>query len=184
MTTDDNGKVKMSEIPVELTAGMRSQQVRFAWEMAWSDNRTQSAINAGYSEASAHSRGSRLAKLDKVDRIVQWLRERVADMVEVDVQYVISNLQTVIQEGMKPIPVMAPGGRETGYVRMADAPSAVRSLELLGRYQRMWEGEIKQETNVVVGVQHAGDTMTQERWEDMVSKYAKPATAHSHESSQ
>lgn len=171
MTRNGDRKISLAEIPVELTAGVREKMVRFAWELAWTDNQTQSAENAGYTKASAPTQGSRLARNSKVQNIVQWLRERASEMVEVDVDFVLNNLIGVVQEGMKPVPIMKPGGRESDHTKMADAPSAVRALELLGRYNRMWDGEIKQETHVKVGVANVTDAMSEDQWEALAKRY-------------
>lgn len=181
----DNGetKISMRSIPQELTVGMKDKHIRFAFEYAWSDNKRQSAVIAGYSERSADNQGNRLGKNEKVQMVVQWLRERASELVEVDANYIVERLMLVVSEGIKPLPVMAPGGRDTGHTRMADPASSVRALELLGRYKSMWEGEARVETNVVVGVQTGAsdDTMTEAQWSTLATKYLGNVTGHRHD---
>ena len=110
-----------------------------------------------------------MKKRADVEAVVLYIREALIGRVEVDVDYILSNLQNVVKEGMKQLPLKGPGGRESGNSRMADAPSAVRALELLGRYQSMWDGEVKVDQSRTLVL---GDTaMTGERWDEMAEKY-------------
>lgn len=58
---------------------MTKQQERFAIEYAMSGNATQSAKNAGYSEATAYSQGQRLLKNVEVAEKIESVKTQMAE---------------------------------------------------------------------------------------------------------
>lgn len=170
MGIEEQETVEEIHIPKHLTQGMQHKHVLYAIEYFKSDNMTQSAVVAGYSEKGAPNQGSRLAKREDIKAITQWLGERAVQEVGLEVSWVIDNLRIVVLSGMKELPIRGPGGVETGGARMADAPSAVRALELLGRYKSMWQGDTQVDVKQQVAVL-GGASTGEHDWQEMVDRY-------------
>ena len=170
MDIKEQESVEVVDIPTHLTQGMQHKHVLYAIEWFKTDNMTQSAVAAGYSSKSAPTQGRRLSKRDDVQAIAQWLGERAIQEVGLEASWVIDNLRQVVLSGMTELPIRGPGGVETGGTRMADAPSAVRALELLGRYKSMWQGDAQVDVKQQVAVL-GGSATEPEEWGRMVERY-------------
>lgn len=74
---------------------MNAKQEKFAMEYAREPNATQAAINAGYSERSAHSHGYRLLKDDEIRARIAELTTEFSGPHEIDAERVIKELSHI-----------------------------------------------------------------------------------------
>ncbi|MCK5642410.1 MAG: terminase small subunit [Gammaproteobacteria bacterium] len=160
-------------IPTHFTATMKPKHVKFAIHYAETGNATQSAIISGSSAGASRSYGSKMAKRDDVRELVEFVRQAIISQSELNPEYVIDKLREVIKRGMTGVEIKGPGGKGTGVFRMSDAASVVRSLELIGRYHGMWEGDgPKVDVDVQVGVANLADgSASAPDWDAMVERY-------------
>ena len=133
-------------------ANLTPKQQRFVEEYLIDLNATQAAIRAGYSERTAQEQSSRLLSNVMVQDAVQKAQKKVSERTEITQDYVLSNIQKVIERCMQqeavqardgsPLLVEGPEGdlaclfefKETG---------ALKGLELLGKHLGMFKDKIE-----------------------------------------
>ena len=98
------------------------RQARFVDEYLIDLNATQAAIRAGYSEKTAYSQGQRLLKKVEVAFVLEKERQKRAEKVEIDQEWVIKGLIQNIEFG-----------RSVG-----QAGAVNRTYELLGKHLDMF----------------------------------------------
>lgn len=109
-------------------------------------NATQAAIRVGYSAKTAKQQGSRLLTDVDVRAAVDAAQQDRSERTKVTADYVLTNLQEVLERCMQRAPVMVREGRDM--VQLVDeqgrnvwefnANGANKSLELLGKHLAMW----------------------------------------------
>lgn len=142
----------MSKIWSLLMANLTPKQQRFVEEYLIDLNATQAAIRSGYSEKTAQEQSSRLLSNVMVQDAVQKAQKKVSERTEITQDYVLSNIQKVIERCMQqeavqardgsPLLVEGPEGdlaclfefKETG---------ALKGLELLGKHLGMFKDKIE-----------------------------------------
>lgn len=133
-------------------ANLTPKQQRFVEEYLIDLNATQAAIRAGYSEKTAQEQSSRLLSNVMVQDAVQEAQNKLSERTEITQNYVLENIQKVVERCMQqeavrardgsPLLVEGPEGdlaclfefKETG---------ALKGLELLGKHLGMFKDKIE-----------------------------------------
>lgn len=102
--------------------GLNPKQERFVAEYLVDLNATQAAIRAGYSPRSAHVHAARLLNNDNIRAAVAEKGKKVAENVDITVEFVLSGIKRVIQ--------MAEDRGELN--------PALKGYELLGKHLQMF----------------------------------------------
>jgi phage terminase small subunit len=92
------------------------------------NNATQSAIRAGYSQKTANEQGSRLLANVKIKQAIRAKRLEMAKEVDVRVSEIVAELRAI------------------AFAQEASKPDKLRALELLGRYKAMFIDRHRDET--------------------------------------
>ncbi len=133
-------------------ANLTPKQQRFVDEYLIDLNATQAAIRAGYSEKTAQQIGSENLLKPVIQKAIQEAQNKRAERTEITQDYVLSNIQKVVERCMQheavqardgsPLLVQGPEGdlaclfefKETG---------ALKGLELLGKHLGMFKEKIE-----------------------------------------
>ena len=133
-------------------ANLTPKQQRFVEEYLIDLNATQAAIRAGYSEKTAKSIGQENLTKPDIQKAIEEAQNKRAERTEITQDYVLSNIQKVIERCMQqeavqardgsPLLVQGPEGdlaclfefKETG---------ALGGLELLGKHLGMFKDKIE-----------------------------------------
>lgn len=133
-------------------ANLTPKQQRFVEEYLIDLNATQAAIRSGYSEKTAKEIGSENLTKPNIAKAIEEAQNKRAERTEITQDYVLSNIQKVIERCMQqeavqardgsPLLVQGPEGdlaclfefKETG---------ALRGLELLGKHLGMFKDKIE-----------------------------------------
>lgn len=124
------------------------KQERFAAEYLVDLNATQAAIRAGYSRRTAKQAGAEnLSKPNLKARIDEALAKRAAK-VEVDQQYVITNLVEVVERCLQRRPVYSLSGKQVqdedgNNLWTFNANGANKALESLGKHLGMFTDKVE-----------------------------------------
>lgn len=121
----------------KLPNGLTVQEDAYAQARAQGKTRRQAYLEAGYAtttDAATDSAASRLDRNVKVMERVAELSDRAASKSVLTAQLVHETLLRVIQEGLKPIPVVVKG--EVGE-KCADLPSVVAATKLSAQLLNM-----------------------------------------------
>jgi phage terminase small subunit len=110
-------------------------------------NATESAKKAGYSEKTAYSQGQRLLKHVEVRAYIDDKQNERSEKLELDAEWVLKNLQTVVERSLQSEPVMkwnyeSRQLEETGEYTF-DSNGANRALELVGKHLGMFKDKIE-----------------------------------------
>jgi phage terminase small subunit len=134
------------------STSLSPMQKRFCEEYLLDLNGKQAAIRAGYAAKTAEVQASRLLRNVKVQRRVEELKSKRSQRTNLDGDYVLTRLQTVVDRCMQEAPVMRAGkpvmiSTPSGALAAAytfDAVGATRALDLLGRHIGLFEKDNKQ----------------------------------------
>lgn len=124
---------KITEVPLS------DKQKQFCIEYIKDSNAKQSAIRAGYSKATAESKGSQLLRLVKVKEEIARLRKPLTEEALVTAEYVINVLKEAIEIGTQKKKVVNyrwDDELKDRYEReeyVLDLPNVLKSAELLGK---------------------------------------------------
>lgn len=109
--------------PAEIVElGLTERQKLFCLEFLKDLNATQAMIRAGYSENSADKKQSELTSNEKIQKYINWLRQKRQDKTGVTVDEIVRRLVRIADKAE----------RDDEYT------AALRALELLGRHQAMF----------------------------------------------
>ena len=126
---------------------MTRKQQLFVLEYLRDFNATRSALEAGYSKKTAYSIGNELLKNPEIQQAINTAMKQREQRTEITQDYVISNLQTIVERTMQKKPVMAKGEQlqdeEGNNVWCFDAKNAIKALELLGKHLGMFTEKIQ-----------------------------------------
>lgn len=125
---------------------LNARQQAFVEQYVVDHNATQAAIRAGYAESGAHTTGYRLLKNEDVQAAVAERESNLADEIGITKQWLLTKLQEIVNESMKPTPKTFHGGvvqveDENGQrhtVFEIDAASANRAIETLMKHRGMF----------------------------------------------
>lgn len=133
-------------------ANLTPKQQRFVEEYLIDLNATQSAIRAGYSEKTASEQGSRMLGNVKVQEAIQEAQKKLSERTGITQEYVLSNIQKVIERCMQheavqardgsPLLVEGPEGNLACLFEFKEA-GALKGLELLGKHLGMFKDKIE-----------------------------------------
>ena len=105
-----------------------TKQKLFIKHYILTNNATESAIKAGYSNKAASVAGYRLLKTDKICSEIERLTKEAGKLLEITVEEIVHELRKISKEA-------------------SSTSDKIRSLELLGKYLGMWK---EQSVNVAV----------------------------------
>jgi phage terminase small subunit len=122
--------------------GLTVKQARFKALVMSGVNQTKAYIQAGYASgmASAPFNASRLANSEKMRKVLAKAQETAAGRAGITAERVLKRIDTVADRCMQAEEVLDSKGLPTGEYRF-DSTGANRSLELLGRHLRLFEGD-------------------------------------------
>lgn len=141
-------------------ANVRHEQ--FCREYLIDLNGTQAAIRAGYAAKSAKVTAARLLTNANVAARIAELRAARTARTEVDADYVVANLRSVVERCMQREQVLSPYGQPV--TPEFDADAAIAALKLLGHHVGMFAPTQKHEVSGPAGgpipVKHEHVTVT------------------------
>jgi len=110
-------------------------------------NATRAAIEAGYSEKTAHSQGPRLLENVEIKAALAQKVQTLTDKLDIGPEYILRSLREVAERCKQAIPVMefdheTKTMKETGEWKF-EHQGANKALELLGKYQKLWTDKIE-----------------------------------------
>lgn len=125
---------------------LNAKQALFVREYLVDLNATQAAIRAGYSAKTAGVQGHDLLKKPEIQQAIAAAQQARSRRTEITADYVLTNLQEVLERCMQRSPVMVREGREMTqlvddegrHVWEFNANGANKSLELMGKHLAMW----------------------------------------------
>lgn len=117
----------------KLPNGLTVRQDDFARYVAKGMTETDAAIRAGYSAKTARANVNRLMAIDGVRSLIESLRSKVAQKVEVDLAFVIGGLRENALRCQTAVPVLGEDGEPIGEYKF-DASGSNRAFELLGKH--------------------------------------------------
>lgn len=118
-------------------ADLTKQQKLFVKEYLVDLNGTQAAIRAGYSKKTAQEQSSRLLSNVIIAQIISVELEKRAAKLELNAEWVLSNLKSVVERCMQAEAVRDNEGRVIGEYTF-NAAGANKSLELIGKHIGMF----------------------------------------------
>ena len=136
----------------ENTVVSKDRVERFAQEYAKSLKVSQSAINAGYSEKTAASQGSRLLKNVKVISRVREIQQEMLNQLPVSIHYVIQGYVDIYNRCMQAEPVLKWDYEEKAMLPTGDyifdSKGAMSALDSIGKYLGMFTEKVKIDANI------------------------------------
>jgi phage terminase small subunit len=124
-----------------------SKEMRFINEYLKDSNGTQAAIRAGYSKRSAGQIAGRLMKKDKIRAYLDEKQGKVEAKCEITAEYILNSLKNIAEKCQQATPVLDHEGEPTGEYEF-DSAGANRSLELLGKWRKLWTDRMEIEGTV------------------------------------
>jgi phage terminase small subunit len=140
------------EILRDLGLHLPEKRRRFVEEYLIDRNGTQAAIRAGYSPKSATEQASCLLRVPNVAAVVKAASEETSEVCAITAEYVLTSLKTVADRCMQAAPVMVFAGKEGmvqktdeagNHVWEFDSQGANKSLELLGKYKKLFTDKVE-----------------------------------------
>ncbi len=141
----------------ELTGNnLTPKQQMFAVEYLVDLNATKAAIRAGYSEDSARAIGSENLTKPDIQKAIAEAMEHRAKRVQVNADYVISNIKSTVERCSQAEPVLDKEGERTGEYRF-EANAVLKGCELLGRHLKMFTDKLETSGELRVKLQNMSD---------------------------
>lgn len=138
-----------------MAAEMTNKQKMFVKEYLKDLNGTQAAIRAGYSEDSAKEIASENLTKPNIREALDKELEARTKKVEISAEYVLGSLKQIADRCIQAEEVMKYDSEVKDYVSVGeykfDPSGANKSLELIGKYLKMWTDKTETEnknTNV------------------------------------
>ena len=137
-------------------ANLTPKQQRFVEEYLIDLNATQAAIRAGYSERTAKSIGQENLTKPDIQKAIQEAQNKLTERTEITQEYVLKNIQSVIERCMQQEAVLARDGSpllvegpEGDLVPLFEfkETGALKGLELLGKHLGMFKDRVDITTN-------------------------------------
>lgn len=126
---------------------INAQRKQFIEYYLETSNGRQSAIKAGYAEASSDVQAAKIMKCPKVKLVIDWAMAQACEEVGATAEYVIENITKVVERCMQREPVLNSKGEhqltelEDGSEALAytfNANGALKGLELLGKHHKLF----------------------------------------------
>lgn len=147
---------------------MTDKQQAFIREYLIDFNITQAAIRAGYSPKTAYSIGQKLLKNAEVSKAVDMAMNERKERTELSADYVLKNLQEIVERTMQRQPVMSKGvqavDEQGNNIWTFDAKNAIKALELLGRHLGIFTD--KHEIKADIGCSTLADLILSEYYQE------------------
>ena len=128
-------------------ANLTPKQQRFVEEYLIDLNATQAAIRAGYSEKTAQEIGSENLSKPMVAKAIQEAQNKRAERTEITQDYVLTNIQKVIERCMQVQQVdnclTQTEDGELAQAFMFKEQGALKGLELLGKHLGLFKDKIE-----------------------------------------
>ena len=130
------------------------KQELFCREYLKDFNATRAAIEAGYSENAASEIGWENLRKPQIQEFIQQKAEERAKRVEIDADYVLSNIKTIGERCMQaePVKIKIDGEeQETGEYKF-DSSGALKSQELLGKHLSLFTEKVEHGGDININV--------------------------------
>jgi len=114
--------------------GLSTQQKKFITYFLKSMNPTQSAINAGYSKASAKKTADNLLSNPVIIAEINSRLKQQASSLRVKKLYVVKKLLDIIEFSLSEEDILDKEGNKTGKTKLRDTTAGLRALESLSKY--------------------------------------------------
>ena len=128
-------------------ANLTPKQQRFVEEYLIDLNATQAAIRAGYSEKTAKSVGHENLTKPDIAKAIQEAQNKRVERTEITQDYVLTNIQKVIERCMQVQQVdnclTQTEGGELAQAFMFKEQGALKGLELLGKHLGMFKDKVE-----------------------------------------
>jgi phage terminase small subunit len=135
-------------------AKLTAKQEMFIQEYMVDLNATQAAIRAGYSEKTAKSIGQENLTKPAIRARIEELQQKRAEKVNLDAEWVLRNLQTVVQRSLQEEPVMKFDYEQKKIVETGeytyDSQGVNRALELIGKHLGMFKDKLDISGSMVI----------------------------------
>lgn len=131
---------------------LTDKQKRFCQEYIVDLNGTQAAIRAGYSAKTANEQASRMLAKVNIQTYIQSLSDNITEKLEITVEDILRDIIEVKDRCMQKYPVMAKidgEWQETGEWQF-EHNGALKSLEMLGKYKKMFTDKVEHSGQVAV----------------------------------
>lgn len=158
-------------------ANLTPKQQRFVEEYLIDLNATQSAIRAGYSEKTAKSIGQENLTKPDIQKAIEEAQNKRTERTEITQDYVLSNIQKVIERCMQqeavqsrdgsPLLVEGPEGNLACLFKFKEA-GALKGLELLGKHLGMFKDRIEHSGKIEIS--DISDDALDKRIQELESK--------------
>ena len=124
-------------MPTKLPNGLTPQQDAFAREVAKGTGYRAAALAAGYAPRGAHTQATRLLKNVQVQAVINSVRTKVAQQVELDAATVLQGLLDNARAGAREVPRVTRDGAVIGTVPL-DLAASNAAWGLLGKHLRLF----------------------------------------------
>jgi phage terminase small subunit len=135
---------------------LTAKQEMFIKEYLVDLNATQAAIRAGYSAKTAGQIGDENLKKPEIRTRIEELKQKRAEKLELDAQWVLDRLVEVTQMSMQAKPVEKWDYSERKLIETGeyvyDSSGANKALELIGKHLGMFKDKIEHSGNIGVKI--------------------------------
>lgn len=128
-------------------ANLTPKQQRFVEEYLIDLNATQAAIRSGYSEKTARDIGCENLAKPNIAKAIEEARNKLSERTEITQDYVLSNIQKVVERCMQISPVdncvIQNEEGDLAQAFMFKEQGALKGLELLGRHLGLFVDKVQ-----------------------------------------
>ena len=122
--------------------GLSSMQDLFCRNMASTGKKQQSAIDAGYAITSAGAQASRLLRMDKIVKSIDYYKAQSSQRVNITADMVLAGIHSNAVRCAQGEPVLNQDGEEIGVWKF-DSSGSNKAWELLGKHLRLFVDRIE-----------------------------------------
>ena len=127
--------------------GLNAKQQLFVSSYLVHKNATKAAIEAGYSERSAGNQADRMMKNDEIKAALAEKVQSLTEKLGIGPEYILSSLKNVAERCQQAVQVMEFDHESKQMVPTGEwkfeHQGAIKALELLGKFQKLWTDSIE-----------------------------------------